>query len=231
MTHSRTLTRLALLVLVSIGLALFNGIASAQPGPGPPAPVDAQVTPTKVSPETPAADPTPEATPVGVGKLVETNLVWILVVVVASAGSLLAVGLTIYFVRRAQREPRPPASPPPTPSSQWPCLEVPGAPAGPCHFRLKPGSNTIGRDGSNDVVITPDLEGWETVSAQHARIHRSDGRWVLEDLNSMNGVYVHGQRTGRNLLHEGWQFSIGGVTFVFHLTSEPSSQENEHAIS
>lgn len=231
MTHSRTLSRLALLALVSIGLALFNGIASAQPGPSPPTPLDVQVTPTKVAPETPEAGPTPEEAPGGVRRLVETDLIWILVGVVASAGLILAVGLTVYFVRRSQKASQPAASPPPTPSAQWPCLEVPDAPGGPCHFRLKPGSNTIGRDEGNDVVITQKLAGWKTVSAQHARIHRADGRWVLEDLNSLNGVYVNGQRTGRNLLHEGWQFSIGGVRFVFHLTSEPSSQENEHATS
>jgi pSer/pThr/pTyr-binding forkhead associated (FHA) protein len=98
-------------------------------------------------------------------------------------------------------------------------------------LRLKPDNNTIGRDPRNDIVIAQNLPGWDTVSPQHARIYRQDGRWILEDLDSMNGVYVNGQRTGRNLLHEGYRIGIGGVDFIFHLTSEPASQENEYAMS
>jgi hypothetical protein len=231
MTHSKSLTRLALLILVSIGLPLFSGIASARTMPGSPTRIDVQVTPTKLSPETPGADPTPEETATDPQTLLETDLVWVLVGVVALAGLLLATILTIYFLRRARRRPQKPTPPPPTPSTHWPCLEIPGAPEGSCHLRLKPDNNTIGRDPRNDIVIAQNLPGWDTVSPQHARIYRQDGRWILEDLDSMNGVYVNGQRTGRNLLHEGYRIGIGGVDFIFHLTSEPASQENEYAMS
>jgi pSer/pThr/pTyr-binding forkhead associated (FHA) protein len=49
---------------------------------------------------------------------------------------------------------------------------------------------TIGRGGSNDVV----LEGDEFASSLHARIEpRGDGVWV-QDLESTNGTYVNGER-------------------------------------
>jgi hypothetical protein len=201
-------------------------MASAQMMPNPPASVEAQVTPTKVSPETPGADPTPQQTPVDAKTLAETNLVWIPVGVVGLAGLLLAAILVIYFLRRTGQGSQKPTTAPPVPSSAWPCLEVPSAAGGPCDFGLTLGNNTIGRDKSNDIVITPDLPGWETVSPHHARIYRQGGRWILEDLNSMNGVYVGGQRTGRNLLHEGCEIGIGGMTFIFHLTYEEASQES-----
>lgn len=156
----------------------------------------------------------------------KTDLVWVLVGVLALAGLLLAVGLTVYFLRKAKRSQKASTPDQPAPSANWPCLEVPGASGGPCHFRLQPANNIIGRDITNDIVITQDLPGWETVSPQHARIYRQDSRWILEDLNAMNGVYINGQRTGRNLLHDGYQVGIGGVTFIFHLVPEKPSQES-----
>jgi pSer/pThr/pTyr-binding forkhead associated (FHA) protein len=49
--------------------------------------------------------------------------------------------------------------------------------------------NLIGRDVTNDVVI-----GDAEVSRQHARITRTPGGYVLEDLGSTNGTFVNGER-------------------------------------
>ncbi|MDF1515462.1 MAG: FHA domain-containing protein [Anaerolineae bacterium] len=73
----------------------------------------------------------------------------------------------------------------------------------------------IGRAADNTLVITTDSPGAETVSGYHARIYRSE-KWILEDLDSTNGVYINGVRTGRNYLRDGWEIGIGGVIFVFH---------------
>ena len=59
------------------------------------------------------------------------------------------------------------------------------------------------------------MEGAETVSRYHARLYRLE-RWILEDLDSSNGIYINGQRTGRNYLRNGWEIGIGGVIFIFH---------------
>ena len=73
----------------------------------------------------------------------------------------------------------------------------------------------IGRSTDNTIVITSEMPGSETVSRYHARLYRLE-KWVLEDLDSKNGVYVNGQRTGRNYLQDGWEIGIGAVSFIFH---------------
>ena len=73
----------------------------------------------------------------------------------------------------------------------------------------------IGRAPDNTIVIPSDVPNVETVSIYHARLYRFD-RWILEDLDSTNGTYVNGKRTGRNYLRDGWEIGIGGVIFIFH---------------
>ena len=46
---------------------------------------------------------------------------------------------------------------------------------------------TIGRDTSNDIVLTD-----RSVSSHHAVIRHMQGEWVLADLESRNGTYVNG---------------------------------------
>jgi hypothetical protein len=83
-------------------------------------------------------------------------------------------------------------------------------------FALKLEGMTIGRASDNELVVDDKLPGWETVSAHHARISYVDNDWRLEDLHATNGVYVNGQRTGRNILRDGWEISVGEVKFIFH---------------
>jgi pSer/pThr/pTyr-binding forkhead associated (FHA) protein len=125
---------------------------------------------------------------------------------------LLLLGLLlILWILRKRTRPTPP--PPPGPTG--PYLESIGAPGGPRRFDLTPEGVTIGRATENSLVITDDIPGWETTSRHHARIYEQAGSWIVEDLDSMNGIYVNGKRTGRNLLRDGWQLSIGGVEFTF----------------
>jgi len=128
---------------------------------------------------------------------------------------LLILGLLLipWALRRKRPTPLPP-SPPPAPTG--PHLESVGTPGGLRRFDLRADGITIGRAMENDLVITQDFPAWETVSRRHARVYQQAGRWIIEDLNSMNGIYVNEKRTGRNLLRDGWQLGIGGVEFVFH---------------
>lgn len=73
----------------------------------------------------------------------------------------------------------------------------------------------IGRAADNDLIIDENYVGWDTVSRHHAEIQRRGDDFILVDLDSRNGVYVNGQRTGKNLLKDNFQFAIGGVKFVF----------------
>jgi len=56
-------------------------------------------------------------------------------------------------------------------------------------FDLTKEITTLGRDVANDIVL-----GDPEVSRQHARLTRTPGGYVLEDLGSTNGSFVNGER-------------------------------------
>ncbi len=56
-------------------------------------------------------------------------------------------------------------------------------------FDLTKEVTMIGRDVTNEVVV-----GDAEVSRQHARLTRTPGGYVLEDLGSTNGTFVNGER-------------------------------------
>ncbi|MBP8947578.1 MAG: FHA domain-containing protein [Candidatus Promineofilum sp.] len=74
---------------------------------------------------------------------------------------------------------------------------------------------TIGRDPGNSLPIDETIPGWQTVSREHALISRHDRGYVIEDLGSQNGVRVNGRLTPKNLLRNGWQVTVGSVSFRF----------------
>lgn len=80
----------------------------------------------------------------------------------------------------------------------------------------------IGRadDGSNDLVIDEHFVGWPMVSRNHALIERDGKHFVVVDLDSENGVYVNGQRTGENILYDGCMVSFGQVHFLFQMNQQ-----------
>lgn len=70
----------------------------------------------------------------------------------------------------------------------------------------------IGRDVTNDVVV-----GDAEVSRQHARVTRTPGGYVLEDLGSTNGTFVNSERlTTPRVLNPGDLIALGEtVTLTF----------------
>jgi CRP-like cAMP-binding protein len=72
------------------------------------------------------------------------------------------------------------------------------------------GPTTIGRSADNTITL-PD----PTTSRNHARVVFTEGKWVVEDLGSANGILIGGQRVTRVVLKSGDTFKIGGVTFRF----------------
>lgn len=73
----------------------------------------------------------------------------------------------------------------------------------------------IGRDENNDIVIKD-----PAVSRIHASITVSENGVVLSDLNSLNGVYINGERLGRMKdLSAGDSINIGGAKITLSLRS------------
>jgi FHA domain-containing protein len=52
------------------------------------------------------------------------------------------------------------------------------------------------------------------VSRQHAAVLRKDGKWVLRDIGSKNGIMVDGKRYDQVVLEPGIEVWLGGVTLV-----------------
>ncbi|MCY3019247.1 MAG: FHA domain-containing protein, partial [Planctomycetota bacterium] len=75
--------------------------------------------------------------------------------------------------------------------------------------------------------------GHASVSRQHAQIFNEGGTWVVEDLKSMNGVYVNDAKVQKQRLKDGDIVRIGDVPFKFMLvqpvTQIISKQEPEPA--
>jgi pSer/pThr/pTyr-binding forkhead associated (FHA) protein len=75
---------------------------------------------------------------------------------------------------------------------------------------------TLGRSPENPIEIADD-----SVSAQHARIffdHRIEDV-CIEDMNSLNGIFVDGRPTIKSVLVDGARLTLGGVSLTFRKTS------------
>ena len=75
---------------------------------------------------------------------------------------------------------------------------------------LEKSTLSIGRLAGNDVVIDN-----LAVSGYHARLSLVEDRFVLEDLNSLNGTFVNNQRVRRGSLKNGDVIVVGKHTLVF----------------
>ncbi len=91
-------------------------------------------------------------------------------------------------------------------------------PAGTGQASLDPQGTTLGRDSNCDVVLEHD-----GVSRVHARISQDPfGRWIIEDLDSHNGVFVEGQRIKAHVVLPGQKVSIS--PFSLSLSEDSDSQ-------
>ena len=85
-------------------------------------------------------------------------------------------------------------------------LHIPGRP--PIPLGGPDGTWTLGRSSQNDLVI-PD----SSLSRHHARLDLRDGLPYVEDLGSLNGTFVNGQRIALpHLLREGDEVRLGQVS-------------------
>lgn len=83
------------------------------------------------------------------------------------------------------------------------------------------GETTIGRDPGCELML--DNLG---VSRRHAQLREVEGRYIIEDMNSTNGVFVAGRRiSGAAQINPGDEIKIGKFT----LTLERATQETAAA--
>ena len=81
-------------------------------------------------------------------------------------------------------------------------------------YRIKRTGITIGREADNDIVLED-----ETVSRHHARLLVEPGignpQVYLQDVASVNGTFVNGERIVRQLLQDEDHIAIGDTIFSF----------------
>lgn len=88
-------------------------------------------------------------------------------------------------------------------------------------FELSKEVTLLGRDVTNDISI-----GDPEVSRQHARLTRTPGGYVLEDLGSTNGSFVNGERlVAPRVLATGDLMGMGeNVTMSFEAASPEAAR-------
>jgi len=68
----------------------------------------------------------------------------------------------------------------------------------------------IGRSGSNDLVVAD-----QKTSREHAAIYFEEGNYIIEDLNSTNGVYVNGKLIHKIILKSDDKITLGDTVLLF----------------
>ena len=69
---------------------------------------------------------------------------------------------------------------------------------------------TIGRR-IGDIIIKD-----SKLSAQHCRFHLEKGQWILQDLDSVNGIQFFGRKVRQLALSPGTEFFLGKTKFSNH---------------
>jgi hypothetical protein len=80
---------------------------------------------------------------------------------------------------------------------------------------------TIGRGSGNDLVL-----GATYASRRHAWVWRQGDRVILEDLSSLNGTFINGQRVTRaRFLNPNDVIMIGDAQLTFVARQDPSGEQ------
>ena len=97
------------------------------------------------------------------------------------------------------------------PLSQRAYLEITGSEEKDGIFELGERAVVIGRSTECDIQL-----GVQNVSRKHARVFAHNEEYLIEDLESTNGVFINGIKIVKCVLRNNDQIDIGGVKLVFN---------------
>ena len=83
---------------------------------------------------------------------------------------------------------------------------------------LRTRSYTVGRARHNDIALNE-----PSISKFHARLEYEDGRFFIQDADSLHGLYVNAAKVRRAELSPGAQIQLGNVTLKFSLLGVDSA--------
>jgi pSer/pThr/pTyr-binding forkhead associated (FHA) protein len=88
-------------------------------------------------------------------------------------------------------------------------IEVEGNPVG--THELTKSLMTIGRLASNDIPVPS-----QRISRMHARVRFDNGKWSMEDADSLNGIFYQGKRVERLVLTNGDQINLAPKVSLYY---------------
>ena len=77
-------------------------------------------------------------------------------------------------------------------------------------FPLDPGETTIGRSPDCGIFLDD-----VTVSRRHAVVREQGGRWMIEDLGSLNGTFLNRRRVESEALSDDDELQVGKYRMIF----------------
>lgn len=106
------------------------------------------------------------------------------------------------------------------------CITVTGKNSQPYRFSLERKIVRLGRAADNDIIID-----CPSVSSHHCEMRRVGGGYILQDLDSTNGIKVDGERMEVIDLENDIEVTVGDADLDFELTSEELSElgDEDHA--
>ena len=90
-------------------------------------------------------------------------------------------------------------------------LERVDGPGAPRYHELRQPAAVVGRSEQSDIQV--DSEG---LSRKHLLVTRNGGEFVVEDLDSRNGVFLNGVKIHSATLRDMDTLQLGPVVFVYH---------------
>ena len=90
-------------------------------------------------------------------------------------------------------------------------LIVKRGPSDGSRFLLDVDLTTAGRHPNAEIFLDD-----VTVSRKHAEFRRSEGRFSVTDLSSLNGTYLNGKRVDSSLLTDGDEVQVGKFKLTFY---------------
>ena len=89
-------------------------------------------------------------------------------------------------------------------------------------FKTDQNEIIIGRDPNNDIQIDN-----IAISRKHARIVKNPNDYIIEDMNSVNGIFIDGKKINKKFLKTNDEIIIGKYSLQIILEDDPAIREKK----
>jgi len=89
-------------------------------------------------------------------------------------------------------------------------------------FKTDQNEIIIGRDPDNDIQIDN-----IAISRKHARIVKNPNDYIIEDMNSVNGIFIDGKKINKKYLKTNDEIIIGKYSLQIILEDDPAIRKKK----